>query len=121
MAKKKRVGISNKEIKKLALATPWSIREENLLRKLFPDNSFREIANQIGRSAPAVSKKASKLGLRKPRPYPNWSKKELNLLKKLYPSRTAQELADKTGRSVQAVRMRIVKLGLKKRKQKTKS
>ena len=116
-----RVGISNIEIKKMEASTPWSIREENLLRKLFPDNSIREIANQIGRSVPAVSNKAHKLGFRKPRPYPDWSKKELNLLKKLYPSRTAQEVADKTGRSVQAVRKRIVKLGLKKKKQKTRS
>ena len=130
MAKKKRktqmlvigrVGISNIEVKKMEASTPWSKREENLLRKLFPDNSFREIANQIGRSIPSVSKKAHKLGFRKPKAYPNWSKKELNLLKKLYPSRTAQEVADKTGRSVQAVRKRIVKLGLKKKKQKTRS
>jgi hypothetical protein len=99
--------------------TPWSIEEESLLRKLFSDNSLRDIASQIGRSASAVANRAPKLGLRKEKPYPVWSKKELNLLRKLYPSRMAQELADKTGRSVQAVRMRIVRLGLKKRKRKT--
>jgi len=69
----------------------WSRQEEALLRKMYPDNSIRDIANQIGRTVQAAAKRASKLGLRKS---PVWSKRELNLLRKLYPSRTAQQIAD---------------------------
>jgi predicted transcriptional regulator len=91
----------------------WSKQELTLLKKLYPDNSTRDIANELGRTVSAVQKKAGKLGLRKS--IRVWSKRELNLLKKLYPSRMAQQIADQIGRPVQATRKRIVKLGLKKR------
>ncbi len=94
----------------------WSRQEEALLRKMYPDNSVRDIANKLGRTVQAVARRASKLGLRKSNAV--WSKRELNLLRKLYPSRTAQQIADQIGRSVRATRLRIHKLGLKKRKQK---
>ena len=99
----------------------WSVQEKKLLKKLYPNNSTKDVANRVGRSITAVSMKAYTLGLRKLNQYRLWSKKELNLLKKLYPTRTAQQLADQLGRSVLAVRLRIVKLGLKKRKYKTKN
>ncbi len=94
-------------------------QEEALLRKMYPDNSIRDIANQIGRTVSAVAGKAQNLGLRKPKPV--WSKKELNMLEKLYPSRTAQQIADHVGRTVQATQLRIHRLGLKKRRQKAKT
>ena len=97
----------------------WSRQEEALLTTLYPDNSIRDIANQLGRTVGAVAKRASKLGLRKKRYI--WSKRELNLLRKLYPSRTAQQIADQIGRSVRATRLRIVRLGLKKRRRKGKT
>jgi len=97
----------------------WSRQEEALLRKMHPDNSVPDIANQLGRTVSVVAGKAHRLGLRKTKPA--WSKRELNLLKKLYPSRTAQQIADKIGRPVPATRLRIVKLGLKKRRQKAKT
>jgi hypothetical protein len=94
----------------------WSRQEEALLRKMYPDNSVPDIANQVGRSVSAVARKAHKLGLRKSKPV--WSKRELNLLRKLYPSRTAQQIGDQIGRSVRATRLRIHRLSLKKRRQK---
>ena len=97
----------------------WSRQEEALLRKMYPDNSISDIANQLGRTVLAVASRASKLGLRKERYI--WSKRELNLLMKLYPSRTAQQIADQIGRTVLATQMRIHRLGLKKRKQKAKT
>ena len=110
--KARQIGIRKKE----TYHPPWSIQEETLLKKLYPDNSFLDIASQIGRTVSAVAVKAHELGLRKTDTYPIWSKKELNLLKKLYRSSTAQEVANQIGRTVQAVRLKIVKLGLKKRK-----
>jgi len=120
-----RISINNKAcnigLKKagIAPACVWSRQEEALLRKMYPDNSVPDIANQLGRTVRAVAGKAHRLGLRKTKPA--WSKRELNLLKKLYPSRTAQQIADKIGRPVPATRLRIVKLGLKKRRQKAKT
>jgi hypothetical protein len=98
--------------------SPWSRQEKVLLKKLWRDNSVRDIASQIGRTVPAVANRAYRLGLRR-KSNPVWSKRELNLLKKLYPSRTAQQIADQIGRTVGATRVRIFRLGLKKRKAKT--
>ena len=97
----------------------WSRQEEALLRKMYPDNSILDIANQLGRTVSMVAGKAHRLGLRKSKLV--WSKRELNLLRKLYPSRTAQQIANQIGRSVRATRLRIVRLGLKKRRQKAKT
>ena len=92
---------------------PWLTQEIRLLKKMYPDNNKRDIANKLGRTVGAVETKAYKLGFsKKPRV---WSKRELNLLKKLYPNKMAKEIADQIGRSVQATQMRIRKLGLKKR------
>jgi DNA-binding NarL/FixJ family response regulator len=93
---------------------PWSEGEVKLLRTLYPDNSTRDIANELGRTVAAVQNKASKLGLGKS--IRVWSKRELNLLKKLYPGRTAQQVADQLRRPVQATRKKVVVLGLKKRR-----
>lgn len=90
-----------------------SNQEIALLKKLYPDNSSRDIANELRRTVSAAQQKVCKLGLRKS--IRIWSEKELNLLKKLYPSRTAKEIADQIGRPVQATRLKIHELGLKKR------
>ena len=100
-------------IRKKETYLPWSIQEETLLKKLYPDNSFRDIASQIGRSVPAVGQRTHRLGLRKVSPV--WSKKELNLLKRLYPSKTAEEISNRLNRSSGAVRQKIFRLGLRKR------
>ena len=106
-------------LKKVGVAPAWSRQEEALLRKMYPDNSIRDIANHIGRTVLAVTSRAHKLGLRKMNPV--WSNRELNLLGKLYPNRTTQQIADQVGRSVQATRLIIHKLGLKKKKRKAAS
>ena len=92
----------------------WSKQEETLLKKLYPDNNLRDIANELGRTVSAVQNKTGKLGIRKS--IRVWSKKDMNLLKKLYPSKTAQQIADQIGRTVLATRFGIVKLGLRKRR-----
>ena len=92
----------------------WSREEVILLRKMYPDNSIRDIANQLSRTVSKVNYKVRKLRLRKANPV--WSKKELNQLRKLYPSRTAQQIAGYIGRSVPATKTKIHRLGLKKKK-----
>ena len=90
----------------------WSKDEVKLLKRLYPDNTARDIANELGRTVTAVRTKARKLGFAgKVRV---WSKKELNLLKRLYPSKTARETAEQIGRSLRATRSKIHILGLRK-------
>lgn len=43
----------------------WSKQEVNLLKKLFPNRTTREVADRLGRSAKSVEQKASKIGLKK--------------------------------------------------------
>jgi len=97
----------------------WSEDEVKLLKKLYQNNSVKDIANQLGWTVRAVVNRAQRLGLGRSKPF--WSKKELNLLRRLYPNRTAQQIADKIGRSLPATRLKIVRLGLKKRKRKIKT
>lgn len=47
----------------------WSKDEVKLLKKIFRNRSNREVAEQLGRSIPSVSAKASALGLRKTKKY----------------------------------------------------
>ena len=64
MAKKKKATKGKKVVK-----GPWSNRELNLLKKLFPNNPTAEIAAKLGRPTEAVKKKASRMGLRKSKKY----------------------------------------------------
>ena len=92
---------------------PWSRQEIALLKKLYPHNTIRDIAKELGRTPAAVLGRAHKSGICEQRNI--WSKKELNLLKKLYPTRTAEQIAEQIGRPLQATRKKIVLLGLRKR------
>jgi hypothetical protein len=47
----------------------WSVRDINLLKKLFPTNPTSKIAKQLRRKTDAVKKKASRMGLKKSRKY----------------------------------------------------
>jgi len=97
--------------KKARLA--WTDDEVNPLKKLYPDNSARDIANELERTVSAAKVKAHRLGLTE-KPC-SWSKRELNLLKRLYPSKMAREIAGQIGRSERATRSKIFRLGLQKR------
>jgi len=94
----------------------WSEHEVELLKRLFQQNSVREISEQIGRPFNSVQQRAYKLGLRKQGLAPVWSKKELSLLRRLYPTRTAGQIAEQIGRTMPATMARIFRLGLRKRK-----
>jgi len=92
----------------------WLANELELLKKLYPTESTRSIANKLGRSLNGVKKKAYKAGFRKRgRPTP-WSRQEDMLLKKLHPDNTASEIASQIGRSVAAITNRAHRLELKK-------
>jgi len=51
------------------VGTEWSVGEVRTLRKLFGNNSNREVAVALDRTPKAVERKASKLGLAKTKRY----------------------------------------------------
>jgi hypothetical protein len=63
MAKKK------KAVKRKKAPKPWSTRDVNLLKKLFPTNPTSKIAGKLRRKTDAVKKKASRMGLKKSKKY----------------------------------------------------
>jgi hypothetical protein len=91
----------------------WSEEELRLLKRLYRDNTMRDVAKQIGRSISAILRRTHKLGLRKKGP--PWSKKEVALLRKLYLTHQDKEIAAKIGRSTGSVAIERARLGLKKR------
>lgn len=63
MAKKRRA------VKRKKAPKPWSTKDVNLLKKLFPNNPTSKIAKMVRRKTDAVKKKASRMGLKKSKKY----------------------------------------------------
>jgi hypothetical protein len=63
MAKKRRA------VKRKKAPKPWSTKDVNLLKKLFPNNPTSKIAKMVKRKTDAVKKKASRMGLKKSKKY----------------------------------------------------
>ncbi len=47
----------------------WSARDISMLKKMFPVTATSKIAKKMGRNTDAVKKKASRMGLKKSKPY----------------------------------------------------
>lgn len=88
---------------------PWSGREIELLRVLYPIMPCEEVAEQLGRSHDAVKMKARKLELRKMQ---FWSEQEDRLLRDSYREQSYDRIAERLGRTVLAVKARTITLGL---------
>jgi len=102
--------IRSKKVQRPAFP-PWSKTEIKILKRLFPFKTARQIAEQIGRSALGVERKAQLLGLKKVYP---WRESDFKLIRKLYPHRKSQDIANKLGRSLAAVYRKAHLMGLKK-------
>ncbi len=63
MAKKKKAAKRKKAV------PMWSVRDINLLKRLFPTNPTSGIAKKLHRKLDAVKKKASRMGLKKSKKY----------------------------------------------------
>ena len=93
----------------------WSKDEIKLLKRLYKDTEAKIIAEQMGRTAGAVRRRAGKLGIQNKQHCP-WSKKDLEILKKLHPTEKLRVIAEKLGRSAKAVAATAIRLGLRKQK-----
>jgi hypothetical protein len=98
------------------LPGPWSDDEIELLKKLYAEKPTEELAKQLGRSLPAVKRRANMLGLkRKSYLQKLWTPEEVALLKELYPECPFGEIAKRLGRTVASVKQRAHTLGLKRK------
>jgi len=100
------------------------LKQKELLKKLYPTTSNKELAVKLGRTKEAVDNMAWKMGLHKTgfKPTPRtggnaelWSKKDDALLRKLYPTIWTKDLAAKLGRTDKAIIARAILLGVRKK------
>lgn len=89
----------------------WTIDEITFVEQHYRQLSAADIGETLGRTASAVIRQASLLGVTD---RGSWSRAEKDFLKKLYGNLPTKEIADKLGRSVSAVRAMVVKLALGK-------
>ena len=88
---------------------PWSPREIELLRTLYPIMPYEEVAETLGRSHDAVKMKARKLALRK---MEFWSAQDDQLLRDSYQEQSFDRMAQRLGRTLLAVKARALTQGL---------
>ena len=94
----------------------WTAKEVALLKELYPECPFDEIAKKLDRTVASAKTQAYLLGLKR-KSYVDklWTAKEVALLKKLYPERPSPEIAKRLGRTVAAITGRASYLGLKRK------
>jgi DNA-binding CsgD family transcriptional regulator len=98
--------------------------QKEILIKLYPTTSNKEIAKLLGRSVFAIKTQAQKLGLHKVTYEPGvrngsgvkfWTKKEDALIRKLYPTTYAKDIAARLEeRDAKSIQTRAAFLGVKK-------
>ncbi|HUS71941.1 MAG TPA: hypothetical protein VMY06_02660, partial [Sedimentisphaerales bacterium] len=89
-------------------------KDLDILKRLYPTEKSRVIAEKLGRSIAAVRGKAHKLGLKNQNAVVPWSKQEEALLRKLFSDNKTREIASQIGRSALAVAGKAHKLVLRK-------
>jgi len=94
----------------------WTAKDVALLKKLYPERPFDEIAKRLGRTVASAKTQAYLLGLKR-KSYVDklWTAKEVALLKKLYPECPVGEIAKRLGRTVASVHTRAHLLGIKRK------
>jgi len=104
---------------------PWTNLENQRFRLLFPKYSNSRLAREFGRTPPALSTMAGKLGLKKDvsKGYQlllsdqrRWTGKETDFLLRHYKTMTVSNIAAVMERSCYSVDAKAVRLGLKKPK-----
>ncbi|HVZ39196.1 MAG TPA: hypothetical protein VHI13_07975 [Candidatus Kapabacteria bacterium] len=89
----------------------WTAEEDAFLRKHYPREGARFVAEKLGRPKGGVNERAAALGIRSLSIRP-WTHREEAILRLQYQKLTASQLAKRLNRSEQSVRHRIRKLGL---------
>jgi DNA-binding CsgD family transcriptional regulator len=92
----------------------WTDKEDDYLKKHFPQKKNKEIAKKINRSIHSVCHRAKLMGLKKDGAFVAWEKEEITYLKKYYKKTTYEDLAEHFGRTLGAVKYKVEELGLVK-------
>jgi len=95
-----------------AAAKPWSAEQLAALTKWYGVKPPGVLARELGRSIPAMKKKAAELGITTRSPAPQWTPAEDELLRRSYRRTRLADLARRLGRTPGGLRMRAFKLGL---------
>jgi len=103
---------------------PWSKKDIEKLKRLYPNLPTDEVAKILGRTVKAVKHKAYALGIKKQRDYfvrngkkinrKRWTDEEIKILRELYPKESAKSIAKKLGRPVNSIWIKAERLGLTK-------
>ncbi len=96
----------------------WTAKEVALLKELYPECPFGELAKRFDRSVSSVKQQAYSLGLkRKSYLEKLWTAEELQMLRELYPNcESTREVAEKIGRPWGSVRQIASNLGITREK-----
>lgn len=89
----------------------WTEAENEYIRKHYGKKSREEIALVLGRTVPALTNQAGKLGLR-PKKEPRWTTKDEQFLRKNWHSMTKQAIAKRLGRTEKAIEIKQKRLKL---------
>ena len=97
------------------LYPPWTAEQDAMLRAQWPAGvPDRVIAERLGRTAVAVQIRATKLGLRRPRPNA-WTDEQEQVLRNLWPKRIAMStILERVGHSYRACTVRASRLDLRR-------
>lgn len=91
--------------------SPWTKDQTELLKQCYGRMPLAELAALVGKTVPAVSRKAKQLGLRRKKP-PYWTEQELEFLETYWGHYTLPAIAKYLGRTETAVLLKAKRLGL---------
>ncbi len=88
----------------------WTKKEIEFLRKNYPKMETENISSQLKKSPNSITKKASRIGLKKQ----IWADEEEQYLKENYNKKIRKDLAKELNKTIDSVAQRLSKLRLKK-------
>lgn len=93
------------------MAKKWTKEEVELLKKVYPTKSKKELEKLFQRNMSAITFKANHLNLKRQQ---YWTKKEEEYLVNNYAKYSDEELSIKLNRSIPGIRNKASRLGLRK-------
>ena len=110
------------KVKNSEISRGWPEEFVQILRQ-YPEKSLEEIAELTGKSANAVRKKLTRIGMYVPKKEPSvppfngipWTEEETKYLSENYPERSVEELCEHLGRNSSSVRNKLSRMGLYQR------
>lgn len=94
-------------------ATPWSEEEEALLRESIGRKSYKEIAEELGRTEGSVCSKIRQLRLSGFN-YSEWDRRDLCYLRRNFSKMSLSKLSKRLGRTVHSIQKKAYRLGLRR-------